>query len=399
MDQKHNHNFLHTMVRRDYTTIDGTVYSVDNVTPTPTFTGVIGSYSTAPVSVPQTQSSDSGPPSGPTDGPSSSTSSSSSSSPSPTSVTPSNAPAPSYTAGAITPESLPSSSSGSTMSTGGRIGLAVVIILIIGGLAGTAMFYMSRKKNKVIQEQEREDAEKDAVAAEARRRTFLASQKEEAPKLSLRPASSFLPDLMSGVKRKSRLSAGNMLASTTERNPWKEQYLAAIGKGQDIPMSEKSPTTENPFTDPKDPFADPVKRSVSASGSDSSSSSKSSTTATSASVSDGTTANDDAETSHGPVQISDEEIHAVVTRPKRQHEPVEMPSSPVIPAPLQPPKVVSTTPASNNDGNVYRILMDFTPSMDDELELKAGQVVRMLHEYDDGWVSFMTLILKYANPF
>ncbi|OAP53776.1 hypothetical protein AYL99_12019 [Fonsecaea erecta] len=29
--------------------------------------------------------------------------------------------------------------------------------------------------------------------------------------------------------------------------------------------------------------------------------------------------------------------------------------------------------------------MDFTPSMDDELELKNGQLVRLLHEYDDGW--------------
>jgi hypothetical protein len=38
-------------------------------------------------------------------------------------------------------------------------------------------------------------------------------------------------------------------------------------------------------------------------------------------------------------------------------------------------------------GNVYRVLMDFKPSMEDELELAGGQLVRMLHEYDDGWVS------------
>jgi hypothetical protein len=28
--------------------------------------------------------------------------------------------------------------------------------------------------------------------------------------------------------------------------------------------------------------------------------------------------------------------------------------------------------------------------MDDELELRSGQLVRMLHEYDDGWVSTST---------
>jgi hypothetical protein len=42
-------------------------------------------------------------------------------------------------------------------------------------------------------------------------------------------------------------------------------------------------------------------------------------------------------------------------------------------------------PAGPN--NVHRVQLDFKPSMDDELELKSGQLVRMLHEYDDGWVS------------
>ena len=36
---------------------------------------------------------------------------------------------------------------------------------------------------------------------------------------------------------------------------------------------------------------------------------------------------------------------------------------------------------------VHRVQLDFKPSMDDELELRAGQLIRMLHEYDDGWVS------------
>lgn len=36
---------------------------------------------------------------------------------------------------------------------------------------------------------------------------------------------------------------------------------------------------------------------------------------------------------------------------------------------------------------VHRVQLDFKPSMDDEIELKAGQLIRLLHEYDDGWVS------------
>jgi hypothetical protein len=35
---------------------------------------------------------------------------------------------------------------------------------------------------------------------------------------------------------------------------------------------------------------------------------------------------------------------------------------------------------------VHRVQLDFVPSLADELPLKAGELVRLLHEYDDGWV-------------
>ncbi|KUI68278.1 Translation initiation factor IF-2 [Cytospora mali] len=37
------------------------------------------------------------------------------------------------------------------------------------------------------------------------------------------------------------------------------------------------------------------------------------------------------------------------------------------------------------NSTVHRVQLDFRPTMDDELELHAGQIVRLLHEYDDGW--------------
>jgi len=49
--------------------------------------------------------------------------------------------------------------------------------------------------------------------------------------------------------------------------------------------------------------------------------------------------------------------------------------------------VAAPASAGRPQNNVHRIQLDFKPSMDDELELKSGQLVRMLHEYDDGWVS------------
>lgn len=39
---------------------------------------------------------------------------------------------------------------------------------------------------------------------------------------------------------------------------------------------------------------------------------------------------------------------------------------------------------------VHRVQLDFKPTLEDELELKAGQLVRLLHEYDDGWVSWIS---------
>jgi hypothetical protein len=44
------------------------------------------------------------------------------------------------------------------------------------------------------------------------------------------------------------------------------------------------------------------------------------------------------------------------------------------------------------NSTVHRVQLDFKPSMEDELELRAGQLIRLLHEYDDGWVSRLLLL-------
>lgn len=49
------------------------------------------------------------------------------------------------------------------------------------------------------------------------------------------------------------------------------------------------------------------------------------------------------------------------------------------------------------DSAVHRVQLDFKPTMDDEMELRTGQVVRLLHEYDDGWVSQLTCPICVTN--
>ncbi|KAI9845538.1 MAG: hypothetical protein M1838_001706 [Thelocarpon superellum] len=57
-------------------------------------------------------------------------------------------------------------------------------------------------------------------------------------------------------------------------------------------------------------------------------------------------------------------------------------------------------PGGSSGSPVHRIQLDFKPSMEDELELKAGQLVRLLHEYDDGWVRhFLLHHLDTASDF
>lgn len=41
--------------------------------------------------------------------------------------------------------------------------------------------------------------------------------------------------------------------------------------------------------------------------------------------------------------------------------------------------------------NVHRVQLDFAPSLADEMELRAGQLVRLLKSYDDGWVRSLSL--------
>ncbi|KAF8455250.1 hypothetical protein BDZ91DRAFT_801452 [Kalaharituber pfeilii] len=82
-------------------------------------------------------------------------------------------------------------------------------------------------------------------------------------------------------------------------------------------------------------------------------------------------------------------------------DPPSNPTSPVIPAALPSPTLSAFsdgyapgTPvpvdaaalvAGNKPAPVHRVQMDYIPNQPDELEIYVGTLVRLLHEYDDGW--------------
>ena len=271
-----------------------------------------------------------------------------------------------------TPNMIAEKSGG--MTAGAKAGLAFGIIFAIALCGGLIFFCWRRRKaqlNKGGAERLDEKhassnsffggtaAAVGAPAGDARgsiqsekslRSTRTAST---APRLSLRPVTQFLPNIM-----ESRKSSGNALdvpqmsekprigwnrrTQGAQQNPFDD--AAVIDEKQARPVSPVNPFEEG------DGIA--VARNVSPTGKSSPSHSQKNSW----------------EGSEPPTPKSTKfgTAAAVPITAARASNDTQMPRGP---------------------NNVHRVQLDFKPSMDDELELRSGQLVRMLHAYDDGWVS------------
>ena len=266
------------------------------------------------------------------------------------------------------------------MTSGGKVGLAIGIILIIALIAGGGLwFYWKKKKDN---EWQKPDDEKTgfglvggAMAMKSQNEKPLGAttankHDSNAPRLSLRPVTQFIPDLaakqlnpqnnannpsgMAAAGAGRNLTPGNPAGSAWERRPGGEAAAAA-----------------NPFKDPVNPFGDqarsgppPPNVTVTPPMSDDGSSMKTVT----------------AVAAGAAVGVAGAALAAGAGR--------NSPPSKNRPGRPQGGSGVAGGPP----GNVYRVQLDFKPSMEDELELCAGQLVRVLHEYDDGWVCWHRLI-------
>lgn len=257
------------------------------------------------------------------------------------------------------------------MSAGGKAGLAIGIILAIALIAGLAFMLVRRKKRptgeealnekhssfprgapigaaaatgafaaRQMQHGERESSKRDSTQTEkipsSVRSTRTAST---APRLSLRPITQLMTSF--GENRK---SGGNALDVASNGG------LAAPSQS----AWERRPvnsTTENPFNDTtaqsNAPLTDPF---------------------------------NEKRTSNGSISQPKTSLDATVP---------QTPSSATFGTAAAVAVAAGAGGAAPPRGpnNVHRVQLDFKPSMDDELELRSGQLVRMLHEYDDGWVS------------
>ncbi|KAF2819514.1 hypothetical protein CC86DRAFT_306844, partial [Ophiobolus disseminans] len=313
------------------------------------------------------------------------------------------------------------------MSTGAKAGIALGVLLCVCALlTGILLLYRRKKKQQDAASQDNEkidlndaprplppqvQAAPAVVAAPSIRTQRTLST---APRLSLRPVTQFDP----AFENRKSAAAGNLLSvagATAPPTPSKERDLPDRPRSAwERPGAANVAPAENPFNDPQqlsppsaNPFGndaalDPTQAQIPNSPPN---------------ASPLHSTQPSADFANPAVAIASADINPVLAAtamasvpPPTQDFPAppsikapsdgvpaspawteDFPASPG-PAPVGPPPVAgavvgarSNSPAPPAVDNVHRVQLDFKPSMQDELGLHAGQLVRMLHEYDDGW--------------
>ncbi|KAI4164608.1 MAG: hypothetical protein LQ342_001922 [Letrouitia transgressa] len=293
--------------------------------------------------------------------------------------------------------SAPTSSSGG-MSGGAKAGLAIGILLCIGLLVALGLFCYRRKKRHqdAYTKTDDEKTESAPSAAAVARAPSTQSRRTAAtaPRLSLRPVTEFLPNLPGNRKSGNLLAPGGNMTekgavpnqANNPANPFgnhaepSEKAMAPREEKAMVPNNANN--AANPFGNHAETIEQPAEadRSGPVDGAmpaplrvrtptpDGSASSASATALAAAGLA-------------GPAKSAPKPLNL---SPNRSASPGPIPS----PAGTEfSMNSVGTGVMANGPppSNVHRVQLDFKPSMDDELALRAGQLVRLLHEYDDGW--------------
>ncbi|KAF9775248.1 hypothetical protein IL306_006664 [Fusarium sp. DS 682] len=340
--------------------------------------------------------------------------------------------------------SLPSSSSSAVpeasggTSAGTKAGIAFGVL---GGLLAMGLlvyFIFTKRRKQAEMERLENDDEKlhgpmagnggpPMVAAAAVRRSMSPEPIEtasirtdaKAPRVSLRPVTQFLPN-WNGLEKEKRTSKG---AGLTLAVP-----AAASSSPIGGPLSPRTPggsAWERPSTaqsvDPANPFGTQAERvpspvqeeTASALRSSPSPMSEKSTIAVAAATApvspQSPSSSQDPLTANAAGAGAGAAMVARKTSIRKAGGPQQLdltlPNAPMAPVPASPAGTEysnSSAPSGSIDGPsagaaaiaaaggpansaVHRVQLDFKPTMDDELELRAGDLVRLLHEYDDGW--------------
>ncbi|KAJ6032098.1 hypothetical protein N7540_002830 [Penicillium herquei] len=288
------------------------------------------------------------------------------------------------------------SSQSTGMSSGAKAGVAIGVILGVGLIAALIFFFIRKKRRS--NGDEPVVTEKLFTAQDLPppppMKEMVPTRASTPPQLKVRPITQFAPDLSDSA---SFNSAGAAAAGGVAMG----SAAIATRNLTDIPPPTPPKTADsssNPFTDPVNPFNTsnaPITAEYLTSASPPGSSASNAVPALAP-------AEGAALGALGIVGAAAVVSHESGKEPSNEPEPSHQPETTAadVPLPKSPGPVSidgeSVSSAAIGPGiiaggvapapdNVHRVQMDFNPSMEDELELRAGTLVRMLHEYDDGW--------------
>ena len=275
-----------------------------------------------------------------------------------------------------------SSPSSGGMSTGGKAGLAIGLILLFGTVIALVVFFIKKRRDA---EHERLDDEKmdmvQGAGAAGVGRNASTRTNATAPRLSLRPVTQFIPNF--GENRQSR---GNALA--TPEKPG----LAPAEAGRslwDRPIAGQEGNKNNPFgnhaetIDAANANGPPVVNGVGPGGEIIAAAGAGLAAGAAVGLARGASKR---ENGPKPMDFTTKGPFLPPPSPSGTEFSVNSETTNTPPAPTGTSAAIAAAGGPTNSA-VHRVQLDFKPSMDDELELRAGQLIRLLHEYDDGWVS------------
>ncbi|KAI1351977.1 hypothetical protein F5Y01DRAFT_281004 [Xylaria sp. FL0043] len=300
------------------------------------------------------------------------------------------------------------SSSSSDTSPAAKAGIAIGVLGGVFAIGLLVFFLFSRRRKQLEQQRAQDDEKVNGPSFAGGRTASIRSTRTSAtaPRLSLRPVTQFNPTFN---ERRSSKGAGLMLATaganqqsaTREKggSMW-ERPSTAHGNGPENPFNDTthahSPTGTGPSLPPEpvsNPFDSPEHVVGVAQTTD-----LPSTPATPVIAETGAAA---VAAAAGAGAVGTSLTRKASTR-KEAPEPLDLTMPPLPPSPTGTEYSMSSVAPGQSPGPsksaaaiaeaggppssaVHRVQLDFKPSMDDELELHAGHLVRILHEYDDGW--------------
>lgn len=291
------------------------------------------------------------------------------------------------------------------MSSGAKAGLAIGILLAVALLLGLLFFCFRRRRRHANNDYVKADDEKAAYMEGLKRSQSVASSRTTAtaPRLSLRPITQFMPDMatrgkaMNGAAPAAALGAVGGAAAGTAASRDHNDPENPFGNHAEVPRKSEGPSekdlglpiqnnaTENPFgknaevlpqTVRDDAVPAPLRIRT--------------PTPETGAVAGGAVAG--AAAGLAAAQVAERHNAPKPLNLTPKHSVSSAASSPAVSEFSQTSVPAAAMVNGPPPSNVHRIQLDFKPSMDDELSLRAGQLVRLLHEYDDGWVSFSNTV-------